>query len=97
MSKRDDSLTLRQMLDACRKAMRYSTRIGTGDDLADAAFQEATIRQIEVLGEASARLSAAFVGAHPAWPWRSMKAMRNRLIHGYDSVDIDDVLATVRD
>ena len=33
--------------------------------------------------------------SHGDWPWRQMRSMRNVLIHGYDTVDLDDVWATI--
>ena len=44
-----------------------------------------------VLGEAVKRLSPEFCAEHPEIPWRPMAGMRDRLIHGYDVVDLDEV------
>jgi len=54
-------------------------------------IQSAVMRQIEVMGEASKRLSDEFKAAHPEMPWRQMAGMRDILIHAYDHVDIDEV------
>lgn len=84
------------MLDASEKAMRFARKGGYEGVLADEPVQALLVRQLEIVGEASANLSAAFVAAHQDWPWREMKSMRNRLIHGYASVDLDEVWATVQ-
>ncbi len=47
-----------------------------------------------VLGEAANRLSEAFRGRRSQIPWRLMIGMRNRLIHGYDEVDMEEVWNT---
>lgn len=57
------------------------------------AFRESDLlrsgvaRKIEIIGEATRRLSEEFRAAHPLVPWRQMVGMRDRLIHGYDDID----------
>ncbi len=54
------------------------------------------MRQLEIIGEATGRLTAEFLSAHSdVLPWNVMKSMRNVLIHGYDEVDIEIVWTTV--
>jgi len=53
--------------------------------------QAAVIRQLEVIGEATKRLSEEFRVRHPEIPWRNMAGIRDILIHAYDHVDIDQV------
>lgn len=96
MSKRDDRVTVSQMLQAAQMAQAFAVRVGPARALEDVAFQEAMLRQLEILGEASTRLNPSFVAARPEWPWRSMRALRNALIHGYDAIDMDDVWSTVQ-
>ena len=48
-----------------------------------------------MLGEAVKRLSDAFRDSHAATPWRAVAGMRDRLIHGYDDVDLGEVWRTV--
>jgi len=50
--------------------------------------------QIAVIGEAVKRLSAITRGKPPEVQWRDIAGMRDRLIHGYDSVDIDELWKT---
>jgi uncharacterized protein with HEPN domain len=49
----------------------------------------ALIRLPEVSGEAANRIGREQQEKHPAIPWQPLIALRNRLIHGYDSVDYD--------
>ena len=58
--------------------------------------QYSVIRALEVVGEASKRIPESFRTAHPAIPWRSMAGMRDRLIHGYDDINLELVYRTVR-
>jgi uncharacterized protein with HEPN domain len=48
-----------------------------------------------VLGEAAKRLSPELRARHPDIPWRAIAGMRDRLVHGYDDVDLDLVWKTV--
>jgi len=58
---------------------------------------DATIRQLEVLGEAAARVSDKFRAEHPEIHWREAVGTRNVLIHDYASVLPDVVWKTVRE
>jgi len=53
--------------------------------------QSAVIWQLEIIGEATKRLSIPFRDNHPDIPWQKMAGMRDILIHAYDAVDLDEV------
>ena len=53
------------------------------------------VRLVEVVGEAATRVSAETRARHPQLPWAMMTSMRNRLIHGYDEVDLEVLWGTV--
>ena len=61
------------------------------DDLVSAAVE----RRIEIMGEATKRLSIALRDAHPEIPWRKMAGMRDLLIHAYDDIEVDVVYDAV--
>jgi len=55
-------------------------------------LQDAVVRNIEILGEASNNLMKRFpefISAHPEVPWEAIYYMRNRIIHGYVSIDYE--------
>jgi len=54
-------------------------------------LQDAVIRCLEILGEASKRLSPELRRLQPQVPWRAMAGMRDILIHPYDQVDLEEV------
>ena len=56
----------------------------------------ATIRQIEVIGEAISKLETDFTNNYPEIPWKDIKAMRNILIHEYWQTDVNEVYNTVK-
>ena len=45
----------------------------------------------EIVGEATKRLPADFREQYPDIPWKKMAGMRDRIIHGYDNVNLDVV------
>ena len=54
-------------------------------------WQDAVIRQIEIIGEATKRLSKQLCSQHPEVPWRRMAGLGDVLIHDYMGVDIEAV------
>ena len=55
---------------------------------ADFRIHFAVVRALEIMGEATKRLPAALRDGYPNIPWREMAGMRDRIIHGYDTVDL---------
>lgn len=89
MSKRDDRVTILDMLDFARDAqlcLQGRTRLELDSDR---IIHLALTRALELIGEAATRLSAVLRDAHPEIPWSQIIGLRNRLIHGYDAVDAD--------
>ena len=55
----------------------------------------ALIRLVEIVGEASAKVSSETQAKYPSIPWPQVIGMRTRLIHGYDAVDLDVLWDTI--
>lgn len=91
MSKHDDGVRLRHMLDAARKALEFVHGRGRTDLGTDEMFELAVIRLLEVLGEAARGVSKTFRQSHPQIEWEQIAGTRDRLIHGYMDVDLDVV------
>lgn len=92
--KSDDAIIL-DVLGAARLALDFVRGIQQADFAADQKTQSAVLHQLLVLGEAVKRLSPEFCNSHPELPWRAMAGMRDKLIHHYEIVDLDEVWATV--
>ena len=87
MSRHDDTITLRQMLDHIEEAVAFAKGRTRADVETDRVFFLALVKLVEIVGEAAGRLSSPLQAAHPEIPWREIIGTRNRLIHGYDAVD----------
>lgn len=89
MSKHDDTVTMRQMLDYARQASELARGRRRSDLDTDFTFQLAMTRLVEIIGEAASRVSMLGREKYPHVPWLGIVGMRNRLIHGYDRVDLN--------
>jgi uncharacterized protein with HEPN domain len=54
-------------------------------------LQDAVVRNLEIIGEATKRLSDSCRQKNPQIPWREMAGMRDVLIHAYYGVDLEEV------
>lgn len=89
MSKHHPETTLRQMLAYAREVL-VITKGKTRHDLdIDRLLNLAVTRLLEIIGEAANRVPEDIQLQYPELPWMQMIGVRNRLIHGYDSVDFD--------
>jgi uncharacterized protein with HEPN domain len=90
----DDEVYLRHILESLERVAAY-TAGGREDFMRNRMAQDATVRNLEVVGEATKRLSPEFRSAHPEVPWRNMSRMRDVLIHDYMGVDLEIVWEVV--
>jgi uncharacterized protein with HEPN domain len=91
-----DGATLLDMLKAARLVVEFRGDMDKRTFLNDAKTQAAILHQLLVLGEAAKRLSQEFRERHQKIPWKGITGMRDKLIHQYDNVDLDEVWKTVR-
>lgn len=84
---KDDRVYLSHMLEAIEKIESY---VSAGRDVFMAAshWQDAVTRQLEIIGEATKRLSTQLRSQYPTVPWRRMAGLRDKLIHDYMAVDL---------
>ena len=85
---------LRDILDSARAIVTYLNGLTKEHFLANAEKQDAVLRRFEIIGEAASRLSTATQELFPNLPFRSMRGMRNIIIHDYADVNLDLVWLT---
>ena len=91
MSNRSDKEFLGDIQEAIRRIRAYTHEMKYRDFLADMKTQDAVIRNLEIIGEATKKLSVELRNRHPSIPWKEMAGARDRLIHNYFGVDIEVV------
>jgi uncharacterized protein with HEPN domain len=94
-SERDPWLYGEDMLGFAERVMSYSAGVGQQAFFQDPMRCDATLRNLELLGEAATRVPAELRARAPGIPWRQVIATRNRLIHGYLGIDSDTVWSIV--
>lgn len=97
MSSRTEREFLADILEAVRRAEAYVADMDYEEFLADTKTQDAVIRTLEIMGEATKRLSAELRQQHPSVPWKNMAGVRDKLIHDYFGVNLDIVWQIVTD
>ena len=90
MSHHDDLVSLRHMLDHAQEAVNLTRGRVRGDLDANRLLELSLVRLMEIIGEAASRVSPDFQSRYSHIPWPQIVSLRHRLIHGYDSVDLDD-------
>lgn len=97
MSRHSDLIRLRHMLDHACEAVALVQGKTRGDLANTRLLQLGLVRLVEIIGEAATRVSKDVQAKHTSIPWEDVVGMRNKLIHGYDQVDMGILWDTVTD
>jgi len=90
---------LGHMLQAIQRITRYTEDTDEVAFLENELVQDAVMRNIEIIGEAARNIlrhHPDFAAQHPEEPWEDVYFMRNRVSHGYFSVDLEIVWKAVQ-
>ena len=93
-SRREWRFYIDDMVDFARKVLAYTDGLDQAGFAASGLNYDATLRNLELIGEAATHIPDEVRAAHPEIPWRMMIATRKRLIHGYLGID-DDILWSI--
>lgn len=88
MSRLDESVYVRHMLDAIARLQRHVDGVDQEAFESGEIVQDAVIRQLEILGEAAGRISRETCALYDDIPWQRITGLRHRLIHDYLGVDV---------
>ena len=92
-----DLLLLEEMIEAAAQAVALVYDVDVAELSADRMRRDALLWNFAVLGEAATQLSDELRERFPEVPWRQPARFRNRIIHGYWSIDLDVVHTTARE
>jgi uncharacterized protein with HEPN domain len=85
--KKDDRIYLSHVLERIGAVEESLMGIRLSNFVQDGDLQDATIRRIEVIGEAVKNISPSLKKKYPLTQWRTIAGTRDVLIHAYFSVD----------
>jgi uncharacterized protein with HEPN domain len=91
---KDDRVYLQHIRDALDDIAAYC---GSDRDafFSDRMRQDATLRKLEVIGQAVKNLSDPTKSRRPEIPWKQIAGMRDKVIHDYFGVNLEIVWAVV--
>ena len=87
---KDDGLYLHHILEAIERIQSYTSG-GLEAFQSDLKTQDAVVRNLQIIGEASKKVSHETRAGSPDLPWRDMAGMRDRIVHDYFGVSLDIV------
>ena len=83
-------------MEAIDKIQKFTSGVSYEEFLKDEILQEALVRKIEIIGEASKRLPENFKLLASNIPWNEITAMRNKIVHDYFEVDLEVVWSSIQ-
>jgi len=90
------NLYLDHILDSCRNIIEFTKDIDFQTFINKRIIQSAVIRELEIIGEATKNLPDDIRKHSKDIPWKKLAGMRDKLIHGYFTVDLKEVWNTVK-
>lgn len=92
---KDDLAYIEHILLSILRIKNYTKDISKNDFEKNEMIQDAVIRNIEIIGEATKNISKNLKSTYHEIPWREMAGMRDKLIHDYMGVDVDVIWKTI--
>lgn len=96
-AKREWRFFVDDMIDFCETVLAYTQDFDQEAFIASRLHFDATVRNVELIGEAATHIPEEIKKLAPDIPWRQVVATRNRLIHGYLGIDNDTLWSIVRE
>lgn len=96
-SQREWRFYLDDMIDFSGKVLAYTDGLDQAGFVTSGLTYDATLRNLELIGEAATHIPDKVRTVHPEIPWRMIIATRNRLIHGYLGIDDDTLWSIIQD
>jgi uncharacterized protein with HEPN domain len=94
---KDDTIYVDHILKSIKNILEYTKDLNEQGFSASTLVQDAVIRNFEIIGEASKKVSEKFKKVNQEVPWKEMAGMRDKLIHDYIGVDTDVIWKTIKE
>ncbi|MBC8314569.1 MAG: DUF86 domain-containing protein [Bacteroidales bacterium] len=91
---KDNRIYIDHILVSAHRIQSFVSEMDYDQFASDVKTQDAVIRNFEIIGEATKRISPDFRNKYSEIPWSDMAGMRDRLIHDYLEVDLEIVWKT---
>jgi len=88
MSKRSSDLLIADIKEAIEKISSYIHDLDETAFLSNQLVQDAVVRNLEIIGEASNRLPDDFKKSHQDISWHEIIGLRHRIVHDYFGIDM---------
>ncbi len=88
---------IQDMLGFANRCLSYTEGMDQNAFISSGITFDATLRNLELIGEAASHVPDEIRAAHPEIPWRMVIATRNRLIHAYLGIDADTIWSIIED
>ena len=92
---KDDLAYIEHIKEAISKILKYTQNLTREEFEENSMVQDAVIRNIEIIGEATKNISLEMTSLFKKIPWKEMTGMRDKLIHDYMGVEIGVVWKTI--
>ena len=90
-----DTIRIKHMIEAAEEAISFAEGKERKDLDGERMLVLSVIKEIEMIGEAAAKISVEVRGKKSQIPWNDIVGMRNHLVHGYFDVDLDLLWNTI--
>jgi uncharacterized protein with HEPN domain len=87
---------LEHILESSQALLQHVEGMSKSDFLSDIRTQDAVLRRIEIIGEATKRLTDSVRSEEPDIPWKQIARMRDKVTHDYFKIDLSFVWDTVK-
>ena len=94
---KDDSFYIDHILQSVDNILEYTKELTKKDFSKNKLVQDAVIRNFEIIGKATKKVSDDYKQVNFEVPWKEMSGMRDKLIHDYIGVDIAVIWKTIKE
>lgn len=97
MKKRNPDLYFSDIISAVDDIHEYTGKMTKAEFFKDSKTQDAVIRKLAIIGEATKHLPTSFKAKNAKISWENVSGMRNILVHEYFGVNLDMIWKTIKE